>query len=48
MKGGFEVTKGKRRNFWILAVFAIAILGITGHLRGVEGVISGGKLDKRG
>lgn len=32
------------RNFFslkILMVFAIAILGITGHLRGVEGAISG-------
>jgi len=42
MKGEFEVTRGKKRILGILMVFAIAILGITGHLRGVEGAISGG------
>ena len=33
---------GKRRILKILMVFAIAILSIAGHLRGVEGAISGG------
>lgn len=42
MKGKFEPTRGKKRILGILTVFAIAILGITGHLRGVEGAISGG------
>lgn len=42
MKGKFEATRDKRRILGILTVFAVAILGITGHLRGVEGAISGG------
>jgi len=42
MKGIFEANRGKRRILGILTVFAIAALGITGHLRGVEGAISGG------
>lgn len=42
MKGKFEATRGKKRILGILMVFAIVILGITGHLRGVEGAISGG------
>ena len=42
MKGEFEATRGKKRILGILTVFAIAILGITGYLRGVEGAISGG------
>lgn len=42
MTGEFETTMGKRRILKILMVFAIAILSIAGHLRGVEGAISGG------
>ena len=42
MKGIFEATRGKRRILGILTGFTIATLGITGHLRGVEGAISGG------
>ena len=48
MKGKFEATKGKKRILGILTVFAIAILGITGHLRGVEGAISGGNWTREG
>ena len=48
MKGKFEATKGKRRILGILMVFAIAILGIIGHLRGVEGAISGGNWTGKG
>jgi len=48
MKGKFEATRGKRRILGILTVFAIAILGITGHLRGVEGAISGGNWTREG
>ena len=42
MKGKFEAIRSKRRILRILMVFAIAIVGITGHLRGVEGAVSGG------
>lgn len=42
MKDKFGASMGKRRILRILTVFAVAILGITGHLRGVEGAISGG------
>jgi len=48
MKGKFEATKDKRRILGILTVFAIAILGITGHLRGVEGAISGENWTREG
>ncbi|MBL7131571.1 MAG: hypothetical protein ISS45_09265 [Candidatus Omnitrophica bacterium] len=42
MKGIFEANRGKRRILRILTVFAVATLGITGHLKGVEGAIGGG------
>ena len=42
MKEKFETTRAKRRILRILTVFAIAIVAITGHLRGVEGAISVG------
>jgi len=48
MKGEFEATRGKKRILGILTVFAIAILGITGYLRGVEGAISGGNWTREG
>jgi len=48
MKGKFEANRGKRRILGILTVFAIATLGITGHLRGVEGAISGGNWTREG
>ncbi|MBU0571377.1 MAG: hypothetical protein KKC50_04975 [Candidatus Omnitrophica bacterium] len=48
MKGIFEATRGKKRIWGILTVFAIAILGITGHLRGAEGAISGGNWTREG
>jgi len=48
MKGIFEATRGKRRISGILTVFVIAILGITGHLRGAEGAISGGNWTREG
>ena len=48
MKGEFEATRGKKRILGILTVFAIAILGIAGHLRGVEGAISGGNWTREG
>jgi len=42
MKGKFEAIKDKRRILRILMVFAIAIVGMTGHSRGAEGAVSGG------
>jgi len=42
MKGRFEAIRDKRRYLRILIVFAIVTLGITGHLRSVEGAVSGG------
>ena len=48
MRGEFEATRSKKRILGILTVFAIAILGITGHLRGVEGAISGGNWTREG
>jgi hypothetical protein len=48
MKGNFEASRGKKRILWILTVFAIAILGIAGHLRGAEGAISGGNWTREG
>ena len=48
MKGEFEATRGKKRILGILTVFAIAILGITGYLRGIEGAISGGNWTREG
>ena len=48
MKGIFEATRGKKRFLGILTVFAIAIMGITGHLRDVEGATSGGNWTREG
>ena len=48
MKVIFEATRGKKRNLGILTVFVTVILGITGHLRGVEGAISGGNWTREG
>ncbi len=48
MKGKFEATRGKKRVLGILTVFAIAILGITGHLRSAEGAISGENWTREG
>ena len=41
MKGRFEAIRGKWRYLRILMVFVIAIVGLTGHLKGVEGAVSG-------
>ena len=48
MKGIFEATRGKKRFLGILTVFAIAIMGITGHLRDVEGATNGGNWTREG
>jgi len=40
MKGKFEGIKGKRCILRILAFFVAIILGVTGHLRGVEGALT--------
>ena len=42
MKGRFEAIRSKWRYLRILMVFVIAIVGLTGHLKGVEGAVSGG------
>jgi len=42
MKGRFEAIRRKWRYLRILMVFVIAIVGLTGHLKGVEGAVSGG------
>ena len=42
MRGVFESFAEKTAILRILMVFAVAIVGITGHLRGVEGAVSGG------
>ena len=42
MKGKFEINNGKIRILRILTVFAIASIGVIGHLKGVEGAVSGG------
>jgi len=48
MKSKFETTKGKRRILGILIVFAISIVGITGHLRDAEGAVSGENWTREG
>jgi len=48
MKGLFKIIKYKKRILGILTVFAIAILGITGHLRGAEGAIDRGNQTREG
>jgi len=42
MKGKLETNNGKIRILRILTVFAIASMGVIGHLKGVEGAVSGG------
>ena len=48
MKGKLETNNGKRRILRILMVLAIAIVSITGHLRGAEGAVSGGNWTREG
>jgi hypothetical protein len=48
IRGIFEGFVEKRAILRVLMVFAVVILGIAGHLRSVEGAISGGNWTREG